>query len=63
MDPSHVPAIVKRQLISEATARIEAHGGRLWAADSFGRGAIFQFTLPGVTRTYRDKYRDKVRVI
>jgi PAS domain S-box-containing protein len=25
---------------------IESHGGRLWAAASSGRGAIFQFTLP-----------------
>jgi signal transduction histidine kinase len=26
---------------------IEAHGGRLWATPNAGRGAIFQFTLPG----------------
>jgi PAS domain S-box-containing protein len=25
---------------------IESHGGRLWAADNFPRGAMFQFTLP-----------------
>jgi PAS domain S-box-containing protein len=25
---------------------IESHGGRLWAADNFPRGASFQFTLP-----------------
>jgi signal transduction histidine kinase len=25
---------------------IEAHGGRLWAAASESRGAVFQFTLP-----------------
>ena len=28
---------------------IEAHGGRLWADANAGRGAIFQFTLPGET--------------
>jgi signal transduction histidine kinase/CheY-like chemotaxis protein len=26
---------------------IESHGGRLWARPDAGRGAIFQFTLPG----------------
>jgi signal transduction histidine kinase len=26
---------------------IESHGGRLWAGPNAGRGAIFQFTLPG----------------
>ena len=26
---------------------IESHGGRLWAIPNAGRGAIFQFTLPG----------------
>jgi PAS domain S-box-containing protein len=25
---------------------IESHGGRLWANPNFGRGAVFQFTLP-----------------
>jgi signal transduction histidine kinase len=26
---------------------IESHGGRLWASPNAGRGAIFQFTVPG----------------
>jgi signal transduction histidine kinase len=29
---------------------IESHGGRLWAADNFPRGAMFQFTLPVTAR-------------
>jgi signal transduction histidine kinase len=26
---------------------MESHGGHLWASPNAGRGAIFQFTLPG----------------
>jgi signal transduction histidine kinase len=29
---------------------IEAHGGRLWADANEPRGAVFQFTLPGVEK-------------
>jgi signal transduction histidine kinase len=29
---------------------IDAHGGRLWAEANKPRGAVFQFTLPGVDK-------------
>jgi PAS domain S-box-containing protein len=32
---------------------IESHGGRLWASPNAGRGAVFQFTLPGEARSER----------
>jgi len=36
---------------------IESHGGKLWAGDSSGRGATFQFTLPVVIENQRQIHR------
>jgi len=38
---------------------IEGHGGRLWAADNPGGGALFCFTLPGARVDRLDDWRDR----
>jgi signal transduction histidine kinase len=38
---------------------IEAHGGRLWAADNPGGGTLFCFTLPGARVARLDNWRNQ----
>ena len=38
---------------------IEAHGGRLWAADNPGGGTLFCFTVPGARVTRLDNWRNQ----
>jgi PAS domain S-box-containing protein len=39
--------------LSISRSIIEAHGGRLWADANKPRGAVFQFTVPGVGKEHR----------
>jgi signal transduction histidine kinase len=58
IDPDHVERVFKAFYTTKSSgvgmglsicrSIIDAHGGRLWADANEPRGAVFQFTLPGV---------------
>jgi hypothetical protein len=58
IDPEHVERVFEAFYTTKSSgvgmglsicrSIIDAHGGRLWADANEPRGAVFQFTLPGV---------------